>query len=61
MDITTSKVNTKMDDNYNLYNEEQMNVNFIKLAKLPGCNVTPEQLNKLGEKYLNNKNTPYIM
>jgi hypothetical protein len=36
-----------MDDNYNLYNEEQINVNFVQLAKLPGCNITPVQLNKL--------------
>jgi len=43
MGTSTSKIN----DNYNLYNEEMVDVYFCQLRQLPESTTTPQQLNAL--------------
>lgn len=49
MGISSSILNmNNSQDNYKLYyDEEKINVLFVHLAQLPGCNASPEQLNML--------------
>ena len=68
MGIITSK-QPKIHDQYHLYDEEMINVYFVKMSQLPSCSITPEQFNViLGlniPKYFafeidDNKPYPYI-
>lgn len=45
MGIINSK--TKPTDDYNLFEEDKITVNFIQVARKPNSNVTPDQLNML--------------